>query len=533
VRQIEKSAWVLVVGSGVLQVLIFPDPSLVYLCWIAFTPLLAGILRARPGELHIPSSLGRDLVPATPGQALVLGWVCGIVWSLGTCYWVYHVMHVYGGLEAPVAAGVLVLFALIVGFHHGLFALLLTLAAGSRAHTRRALLLAPFLWVAVETARTYVLSFPWNLLGTVQVDNIPMTRIATVTGVYGLSFEIMLVNAAFAAAFLARQPKRRVMLAAALIAATVLQAGRLFDPRPLPADETARLVQQNIPILADWSPEYFQKTLAELSELSIPKPEELMGQPRASLIVWPESPAPFYIVDPRFRAAVTGIAQRANAHVVASSLGLKGVAQGDTPQQLFNSAALIAPNGEWRARYDKMHLVPFGEYVPFKSLLGFANKLTREVGDFVPGAERTVLNLEGYRVGAFICYESIFPNEVRQFAARGAQVFVNTSNDGWFGETGAPQQHLNMARMRAIENNRWLLRSTNTGITASIDPYGRVIARLRRNVRAKLDAPFSTVSRTTFYTRYGDWFAWGCAIIAVIAVPIFAPRKRRNRSLAG
>ncbi|MGH9650510.1 MAG: apolipoprotein N-acyltransferase, partial [Terriglobales bacterium] len=174
--------------------------------------------------------------------------------------------------------------------------------------------------------------------------------------------------------------------------------------------------------------------------------------------------------------------------------------------------------GAWRARYDKIHLVPFGEYVPFSSLLFFAGKLTREVGDFVPGHERTVFDLGEGKMGVFICFESIFPDEVREFAALGAQVFVNVSNDGWFGETGAPGQHLNMARMRAIENHRWLLRATNSGITAAIDPHGRVVMRGPRNVRAALDVPYAYVGETTFYTRHGDWFAFGCAIIAVAAL---------------
>jgi apolipoprotein N-acyltransferase len=201
------------------------------------------------------------------------------------------------------------------------------------------------------------------------------------------------------------------------------------------------------------------------------------------------------------------------------------------PLQVFNSASLIAPSGEWQARYDKIHLVPFGEYVPFKTVLGFAQQLTAEVGDFVPGSRRTVFDLGHYKLGAFICYESIFPNEVRQFAANGAQVFVNISNDEWFGHSGAPGQHLNQARMRAIENNCWLLRGTNTGVTASIDPYGRVVDSAPRDVRTSLDAPFSVVTRTTFYTRHGDWFAWLCAIISmsIIITGVVLRRRRHNQ----
>ncbi len=145
--------------------------------------------------------------------------------------------------------------------------------------------------------------------------------------------------------------------------------------------------------------------------------------------------------------------------------------------QVFNSAALISPSGDWTARYDKVHLVPFGEYLPFPSLFSFAGGLTKEVGEFQRGTSRQPLDAGGEQLGVFICYESVFPDDVRQFADHGAQVFVNISNDGWYGDSGAYAQHLNQTRMRAIENNRWLLSATDTGVTASIDPWGRVVAR--------------------------------------------------------
>ena len=172
-------------------------------------------------------------------------------------------------------------------------------------------------------------------------------------------------------------------------------------------------------------------------------------------MIWPESPAPFFSNDSRYRATLSGIAQRANAYVLAGSLGT--VHGSENTQQVFNSAELLAPSGEWIARYDKIHLVPFGEYVPFKDLFSFAKKLTKEVGDLLPGSDRLVLPVHTYKLGTFICYESIFPDEVRMFAKQGAGLLVNISNDGWFGDTGAPIQHLRMARMRAIENNRWVV----------------------------------------------------------------------------
>jgi apolipoprotein N-acyltransferase len=185
---------------------------------------------------------------------------------------------------------------------------------------------------------------------------------------------------------------------------------------------------------------------------------------------------------------------------------------------VFNSAALISPNGEWTSRYDKVHLVPFGEYLPFPSLFSFAGGLTKEVGQFEHGTSHRPLSAGGERLGLFICYESIFPDEVRQSAQQDAQIFVNISNDGWYGDSGAYAQHLNQTRMRAIENNRWLLSATNTGVTASIDPWGRIAARIPRKRRDTLVAPYALTSVTTFYTRHGDWFAFACAIISAGAL---------------
>jgi len=186
--------------------------------------------------------------------------------------------------------------------------------------------------------------------------------------------------------------------------------------------------------------------------------------------------------------------------------------------QVYNSAALVSPTGEWVARYDKVHLVPFGEYVPFKKAFPFMDMLTKEVGDFQRGTSHAPLSAEGTKLGIFICYESIFPDEVRQSVAKGAEVLVNISNDGWYGDSGAYAQHLNQTRMRSIENDRWLLSATNTGVTASIDPYGRTVARAERKVRTALAAPYALIDRTTFYTRHGDWFAYVCAIISLGAL---------------
>jgi len=517
VPQIHKSAWLLVLLSAALQILIFPLPNLYMLCWVAITPLLIAILRARqPGALQLRA--GMKLMPASPLQAFLLGYVCGILWYAGTCYWIYGVMHQYGGVNMPAGIGILILFCLYLAIYHGVFGLLVSLLAGSSPFNLRALLLSPVVWVAVELARTRITGFPWGLLGTTQVDNIPLSRIAAVTGVYGLSFEIMLVNAAFAAADLVQREKRKRLVFATAIAALILQAGSLVPVPAIPADHSAVLVQANVPILegSDWTKQYFSDTLRDLTEVSL---ATLGSSPRPDLIVWPENPAPFYTSDPLFRDAVSNVARQSNTWLLTGSIGIRnGSATPDHPTEIYNSASLVSPSGEWVSRYDKVHLVPFGEYVPFKQIFSFAGGLTKEVGDFSRGTSRAPLDAGGTKLGVFICYESIFPDEIRQFASHGAQVLVNISNDGWYGDSGAYAQHLKQSRMRAVENNRWLLLDTNTGVTAAIDPNGRIVASVPRKTRTALRAPYALSNSTTFYTRHGDWFAYLCAIISVAAL---------------
>ncbi len=569
----------MVLLSAGLQIVVFPLPNLYFLGWAAIAPLLVALSRTRePDTLQLQA--GVKLLPARPGQAFLLAYCCGVFWYAGTCYWIYATMRQYGGVGTMAALGLLFLFCLYLAIYHGVFGLLISLvASGARVprlsgakpgadavttdpFVRRAFLLAPFAWVAVELARTRITGFPWDLLGITQVDNIPLARIATVTGVYGLSFEIMVVNTALAAAFAmgadrGHRSRRKPLLLATIAAVAMLQGGRWISPPPLLSNLTARLVQQNVPVLegGDWTKEYFEGTLRDLTRLSLNRPEltssgadtqrpdirdsdtrdqdqsnpkTSAAHPHPDLIVWPESPTPFYTSDPAFRETISNLAREVQTWILVGSLGIRNA--GETPAhatQLYNSASLVSPGGDWVGRYDKMHLVPFGEYVPFKRVFGFAGGLTKEVGDFSPGSSRAPLQAGMSKIGVFICYESIFPNEVRQLAANGAEVLVNISNDGWYGDSGAYAQHLKQARMRAVENDRWLLRATNTGVTASIDPYGRVVSSLPRKVRAALDARYALTNVTTFYTRHGDWFAYLCAIISLAGLLLHFIVRRR------
>ena len=237
-----------------------------------------------------------------------------------------------------------------------------------------------------------------------------------------------------------------------------------------------------------------------------------------ALVVWPEAPNDFFERDPVFRGALSSLAQTVHAPVIVGDIGADPDRVRQEGYHLYNSAEFIGRDGGLAGRYDKMHLVPFGEYTPYKSLFFFAGSLLQDVGTFEPGTSRKVFHSDGHTYGTFICYESVFPDEVRRFVELGADVLVNISDDGWYGDTSAAWEHLNMVRMRAIENHRWVLRATNTGVTAAIDPYGRVVTAAPRNQRTSVRVAFDYEHDITFYAAHGDWFAYLCSVVTVVAV---------------
>jgi len=545
-RRIPLRLWAMAVLSGALQVLPFPiaGPTPLWrtaFCWIALLPLLAALL-------------GNDKQgnPLTLGQGAALGYVCGFVWYLGNCYWVYQTMYLYGGLAKPIAVGILILFCLYLGLYHALFGALLA-AFRIRFGRQAALLLVPFAWVAVELARARITGLPWDLLGVAQVDSPVLTRLAPITGAYGLSFLIAAINALWLVRIRVRE--RRFTRTALTIAGVifvvlyVFTLRRIESPQDVPITAHATLVQENLEVgAANTGPQPSNQQLLEsFSYLSrFPSPHFLLGIPElpstqsvylirqhplvegadpkapvptpTDLIVWPESPAPFEENDPQFRAALSNLARQANAPIIAGNIGMDRTSDNPRGYNLFNSASFVNPQGEFVGRYDKMHLVPFGEYVPFKAFFFFAKSLLYEAGTFDPGQHRIVFTTGGHTYGTFICYESIFGNEIREFTKLGAEVLVNISNDGWYGDTSAPWQHLNMVRMRAIENHRWIIRATNTGVTASITPYGRVIAAAPRHIRTSIRVGFAYENDLTFYAAHGDLFAYACAAITALAL---------------
>jgi len=360
------------------------------------------------------------------------------------------------------------------------------------------------LWVAVEATHGF-LGFAWLALGNAGINlGLPM-RLAPYTGVYGLSFVFMVLATGMALAVLGR-PRLQLMW---LVALPFL----IFLP-PLPdaqrGHESAVLVQPDISEDEQWNTSSVDRMQRGLVALSL-RAAMTGGQQRPSLVVWPEVPAPlYYDQDARFRDYLSELAHAAHAHLL---LGVVAHTPQGAPR---NSAILLAPDGHLITRYDKVNLVPFGEYVPWP--FDFVKRITTEAGDFTPGAEVVVSPVDGHRIGAFICYESVFPNFVRKFARDGAEVLVNISNDGWFGRSAARLQHLSIVRMRAAENRRWILRSANDGITGTIDPAGRLRGTLPLYTQATSYTGFTYIQEQTFYTRHGDWFPLVCAILAVAAL---------------
>jgi apolipoprotein N-acyltransferase len=452
-------------------------------------------------------------------------------------------MHTYGGIAKPAAAGILLLFCLYLGLYHALFGA--AIAALNRGSGKQyTLALSPFLWVAVELARARITGFPWDLLGIAQIDNPLLTRLAPFTGAYGLSFVIAAVNALWLTRITLKERRHTRMVlglgAVLLVVAYVVFLRNLQEGHHETTSAVATLVQENLqvgePAIASGAALTHEQMLDAFSALSLfpptleacngipenpsthcgnPAQDQRGGTPAflgpTDLVVWPEAPNNFFESDSEFRKSLSQLARTANAPVIVGSIGITPDRTVERGYDLYNSADFIRADGSFAGRYDKMHLVPFGEYTPYKKLFFFAGALLQDVGLFDPGRQRTVFRTGGHTYGTFICYESVFGDEVREYAYMGADVLVNISDDGWYGNTSAAWEHLNQVRMRAVENHRWVLRATNTGVTAVIDPNGRVTFAIPRHIRSSLRAGFNYEHDLTFYAVHGDVFAWLCA----------------------
>lgn len=473
--------------------------------WICIGILLVVVFRARPAV------------------AFGCGFFHALFFVLTSVPWIATVLSLHGGLSRAGGWGVLLLIAGAWGVLTGSFAWCV------RRLRQKSVLLAcigaPFLWVTFEFARAHLpeISFPWNLLGYPASANLGLLQLTTLTGIYGLSFLVAAYNALIAWADVGRtpDPQRRVVILAGATAAILIVM--FVAPRFVPeaaAHHYARAVQPNFPEAEEYPSDWFQRHTTDLDELENLSVEPSRHQP--DFLVWPEAPAPFSMEDPQFARRASMLAARFHGPFLAGVIGWKPFTDtsahtAHTIMVPYNSAVLLDANGTPSFTYDKVHLVPFGEYEPFPLIHRVVTSVSSEVGGFRKGTKYSVGSLpNGLRFGTFICYEAIYPGEVRRFAANGAELYINISNDGWFGRSAAPDQHLRMARVRAVENRRWLLRVTNNGYTVSVDPYGRIISTIPADVRGAADLPYDFRTDETIYTRFGDWFAWLCIIVSAI-----------------
>ncbi len=496
--------------SGAILSLSYHGSFLSVYSWFCLALLLVSILGARARV------------------AFFCGFLHGLIFVLTCVPWIAEVLAVHGGMSTATGWGVLLLIASVWGASIGLFAWAVQ-RLSLRSFTL-ALAGAPFLWISTEVLRAYLpeISFPWGLLGYAPAENPALLQVTTITGIYGLSF----LSAAFNALLVwsdcgpAREAKRRVGILGAvlLLLLLIMTIGPRFVPRA-EAHHVARVVQPNFPenmqYVGDWYADH-KADLADLEQLSLrPSP----GGPQPDLLIWPEAPAPFSFQDPHFVPYISHLATEFRDPVIVGVIEWKpGTEPSKGPRTTlapYNSAVMLNAQGQRTFSYDKMHLVPFGEYEPFPFIHQVVTSVSEEVGGFQKGKDRSVgLFPSGYKFSVFICYEAIYPGEVRAFTARGAQILVNISNDGWFGTSAAAEQHLRMARVRAVENRRWLMRDTNSGITAFIDPYGNVTRALQRDVRGFADLPYDFRTDRTLYVELDDWFAWMCVLVSVILVSI-------------
>jgi len=508
--------------SGLLLPFCFPKFDLGMLAWIALIPLHFAIEGKRRS------------------QAFWIGCLTGTIGFMGIMAWVVTAMHTYGKVPLPISYAILLLLAAYLGVYVGLYCAGLVWFRG--LIPRYGLLLAPCLWVSLELLRTYILSgLPWALLGYSQYKQIDLIQFADHTGVYGVSFIIVLVNVALAESILWLMPLLRgfrparlpweLMTAAAMLLTLAWSYGLGISDGALLSDVprtsfTVGVVQPNIDQAVKWDTAFREETLNRYERLT----DRLEAS--TDLVVWPEAATPFLFErEPEYQLRLVALANRAQAPLLFGSPALRHYP--DRRPYLLNSAYLLSPEGHLLGRYDKHHLVPFGEYIPLKSsVLFFLDKLVEGIGDFEAGPGPIILSFtpranptgtasaaspaKPVKFGVLICYEVIFPDLVRRFAANGAEFFVTITNDAWFGDSSAPSQHFSMVVFRSVENHLAFARSANTGISGFIDPFGRIVEATPIFTEQTIQNRIQIWAPRTFYSRHGDVFAYGCVILCAL-----------------
>lgn len=491
-----------------MLVLIYPRIDLSFLAWFSLVPLFF-------------------LIQDQPlARATLFGFWTGMVFYFFGLLWVTNTIINYGNVPVFVSYLILMLLAAYLSLYLALFCYLVK--KWSRGNPLTFLWLAPVIWTSLEYLRSTHSSygFSWLGLGYSQAGNLPVIQVAEITGVYGISTLIVFINASLyflLNAWLGRnrndstqgfslKPAVRVLgFSLAVLALWLGYGKRALDKWEQPPSKATSLrvalAQGNIPQNLKWNPLFQNQVMETYRELSL---KAIPSKP--DLIVWPEAAIPFYYsLDKINSEFVKNIARSTGTRLLIGSPYLKVENKVRTS---YNSAFLIGDNGETLGRYDKIHLVPFGEFVPFQDILWFVNKMVEGIGDFGRGKEVGIFDVKGYKLGISICYEIIFPDLIRQSVDQGAQFLVNITNDAWFGKSAASYQHMDMAALRAVENRVPIVRAANTGITGTIDPTGNI----RQTTKLfETDLVITDItpnqSGKTFYSEHGDLFSQACLLL--------------------
>lgn len=502
---------VLAIVSGALYALAFPDYSIAPLAFVCLAPLLIALQQT-----------------TSSWRAFLLGWVSQVVAWLMMVPWVVRVMSHYGGLPLPVGIAIFIAMALYLGIFGGLFGWIVYRLRLDHRMTKW--LLVPLAWAAVEYARTYLFTgFPWNLLASAIVDLSSFVQMDRFAGPYLLG--ALLVSTSSLIAWLVTQktlPIQKVLVLGAFGIfilvwwGTGLVAAKLFSRPTGTTPATAALLQPNIEQQMRWDP----ANTVRIYDQMIAMTREAADR-GAHVVIWPESTVPLAYgtaSNTFFQEGVEAIARERNLDII-----LGAVAEDEKdPTKLWNSAFLVT-NGKTVGHYDKIRLVPFGEYVPLRKMLFFAEKLVRDVGEFQFGTNDNPL-VGRFRYGPAICYEVVYPQIARTQVLHGANVLVTITNDAWYDGTSAPRQHLNQARLRAIEMNRYLLRAGTTGISAVVDPSGHLLKQLPMGQQGTIMAEFQPRKDVTPYARFGDWFSWVALVGTLAAIATGKRQKEKGKS---
>lgn len=483
--------FVLIIFSSVLYAISFPRLNLWFFAYFSLVPLFFAL-----EESDVSCSF-------------LSGLLFGTFSSIIMFYWVTVAITVYGDVSWFFSGLLLLALGLIVGLIF--FAPLTTLITFLNTRKINPLLFIPPLWVAFEYIKTYLFTgFPWNLAGYSQLPFLKIIQISDITGVYGVSFLILLINTAIYIWLKGILTYSKIISKESIIASLIflfvliygiyqednwkkiIKEGQQFN---------FGLIQGNINQDQKWDRTYQDETMRIYIEMT-----QKSFQKGAELVIWPETATPFYFQsNSTYREQLLSLVRNNKKWLI---FGSPAYSYFDNKMHLYNSAYSISPEGEITGRYDKMHLVPFGEYVPLKKVLFFVEKLVPAAGDFSAGKEIVLLQSGEYKIGMSICYEIIFPEQVRRFVKHGADILVTITNDAWFGKTSAPYQHFAMAVFRAVENRRPLLRAANTGITGYVDQTGRVIAETDIFTTEWLNGAVRIAQKISFYSKYGDVFSW-------------------------